>query len=188
MLVIGRLVDELVDSVYATWGLNRSTPLIATGGSMGGCSSLLYTRYAKRPVAACMAMCPVCDVKFHFSERPDLPMSMRQAFRSYGEDLHAAFEEQSPLSQVAKMPDIPYLIIHGAKDKAVSKVHHSDPMVARMRQRHMNVEYIEVPVMQHCSPVPLPVLHRQIEFVASHLRRPETKAAVKKVGGGRARR
>ena len=40
------MVDELVDAVYAKHGLSDRTPLICTGGSMGGQASLLYTRCA----------------------------------------------------------------------------------------------------------------------------------------------
>jgi len=162
-------VDELVDSIYASYSLADQTPLISTGGSMGGCSSLLYTRYARRHIAACAALFPVCDLKFHFSERPDLPASIRHAFRGYPEDLEVLLAEHSPLSQVDRMPDIPYLIVHGDKDVAVSKSAHSDPLVARMRERRLNVEYIEVPGMGHGGPMPIDVLERRIEFVGSLL-------------------
>jgi dipeptidyl aminopeptidase/acylaminoacyl peptidase len=162
-------VDEIVEMVYAEYKLPASTPLINIGGSMGGGSSLLYTRYAKRPVAACLANCPVCDMMFHLNERPDLPRTIRQAFFGYEGGLDAALVEQSALQQVEKMPDIPYLIIHGGQDKAVSKAHHSDPMVARMRQRHMNVEYLELPEMGHTGPQSIEMLTRMIAFVSGAL-------------------
>jgi hypothetical protein len=162
-------VDELVDAVYAVYGLSDRTPLISTGGSMGGLSSLLYTRYARRPVAACLALYPACDLKFHFTERPDLPATIHHAFLGYTEDREAVLAEHSPLCQVARMPDIPYLIIQGDRDAAVSKARHSDPMVAAMRARKMNVEYVEVPGMGHVGPMPLAVLEQQIRFVSSFL-------------------
>ena len=162
-------VDELVEAVYAGYGLSDRTPLIATGGSMGGLSSLLYTRYARRPVAACLAVAPVCDLKFHFSERPDLPPTIRHAFRGYPEDLETLLAEHSPLRQADRMPRIPYLVIHGDKDAAVAKARHSDPLVAAMRGCGLNVEYVEVPGMGHGGPMPLAVLERQAQFVASFL-------------------
>lgn len=163
-------VDELVAAVYARYSLPDSAPLVSTGGSMGGCSALLYTRYARRPVSACAALFPVADLKFHFSERPDLPASIRHAFRGYPEDLETLFAEHSPLAQVDRMPDVPYLIVHGDKDKAVSKAAHSDRLVAAMRQRRLKVEYIEVPGMGHGGPMPVEVLLRRIEFVGSFLK------------------
>ncbi len=98
-------VDDMVDSVYSEYGLSDDVPLIATGGSMGGCSSLLYTRYARRPVRACLAVCPVCDLKRSFTERPDVPRTILYAFRGYGEDMDSIFTEHSPLEQVDNMPD-----------------------------------------------------------------------------------
>jgi dipeptidyl aminopeptidase/acylaminoacyl peptidase len=162
-------VDELVDAVYAAYGLPNETPLISTGGSMGGLSSLLYTRYARRPIAACLALYPVCDLKFHFSERPDLPPTIRHAFLGYGQDMDALLAEHSPLAQIDHMPRIPYLVIHGDKDQAVSKTHHSDPLVAAMRAQGMNVAYMEIPGMGHGGPMPLAVREKQIQFVSAFL-------------------
>ncbi|HUT01048.1 MAG TPA: prolyl oligopeptidase family serine peptidase [Phycisphaerae bacterium] len=162
-------VDELVDSVYRCFPLADDAPLICTGGSMGGYSALLYTRYAARAVSACLANAPVCDLAYHFRERPDLPKTIRCAFRGYAEDLDALLAEHSPLSQVAAMPDVPYLVIHGDADPAVSKAHHSDPFVAAMREAGRSVEYVEVAGMGHCGPLPVDVFLRQIEFVTAAL-------------------
>lgn len=161
-------VHDIIESVYSVYHLPANTPLIANGGSMGGCSSLLFTRYSQRPVAACAANCPVCDIKFHFSERPDLPTSMRYAFHDYGTTWEQIFIEQSPLCQVEAFPNIPYFIIHGGQDKAVSKENHSDKIVPVMRKRGLNIEYVEVPNMGHCGPLPVEVLTQYIHFVASH--------------------
>jgi dipeptidyl aminopeptidase/acylaminoacyl peptidase len=161
------MIDDLVDAIFTAYRLSARTPLVCTGGSMGGQGSLLYTRYARRSVSACLANCPVCDLQFHFHERRDLPPTIRHAFLGYPESLDSLLAEHSPLRQVAAMPDVPYLIIHGGKDQAVSKRHHSDKMVAALRRRKMNVEYIEVTDMGHCAPLPLKVLQRDVEFVAA---------------------
>ena len=163
-------IDETVDAVYATFRLSRKIPLISAGGSMGGGGALLYARYAKRPVSACYALFPVCDTAFHFSERPDLPRTFHHAFAGYKGTLPALLAEHSPLAQVASMPDIPYLIVHGDKDKLVSKERHSDRMVAALRRRKCNVEYLEVPGMGHGSPMPIEVLQRGIDFVTAALK------------------
>jgi dipeptidyl aminopeptidase/acylaminoacyl peptidase len=67
------------------------------------------------------------------------------------------------------MPKIPYLIVHGDKDTAVSKEHHSDPMVAAMRRRKLKVEYVEVPGMGHGAPMPMPVTQKCVRFASSFL-------------------
>ncbi len=160
------LVDEIVESVYATYKLKKSVPLVCTGGSMGGGSSLLYTRYAKRPVAACYALFPMCDAVYHFNERVDLPRTFHQAFLGYKGSLTSLLKEHSPRWQVPHMPRIPYLIVQGDKDMSVSKAHHADPMVAAMRRRRLDVDYVEVPNMGHGGPMPAAVIQRSIDFVA----------------------
>lgn len=159
------MVDELVDSIYAAFGLADTVPLISTGGSMGGCSALLYSRYAKRPIAGCLANVPACDVKVHYNERPDLPVTFMHAFAGYPESRESILAEHSPVDQVDQMPDVPYLIVAGDQDKAVAKSQHADRMVALMRERGLKVEYIEVPGMGHGGPVPIEVVLRKIEFV-----------------------
>ena len=164
-----RFVDDLVEAIYRQFDLAPKTPLISTGGSMGGQCALLYTRYARKPVTACLASYPVCDVKYHSTERPDLPRTFHHAFRGYPEDRETLFAEHSPLSQVGAMPDIPYLIVHGDADQAVSKTQHSDRMVAAMRQRGLTVRYLEVPGMGHGGPTPLRIIEERIRFVTSFL-------------------
>ena len=163
-------VDELTDAVYQRYGLSDEIPLIATGGSMGGQSALLWARYARRPVAACLAVCPVCDLEYHFSERPDVPRTIHVAFRGYPEPMETLFVEHSPLRQVDHMPEIPYMVIHGDKDSDVSKNQHSDQLVSAMRRRGLDVEYVEVPGMGHGGPTPIHVFERQIQFVQDNMR------------------
>ena len=69
--------------------------------------------------------------------------------------------------EARRLSDRVPLIIHGRKDAAVSKRHHSDRLVAAMRRRHMDVEYVEVPAMGHCGPLPLEVVQRDVAFVAA---------------------
>lgn len=158
-------IDELVEFIYSHYMLDSNIPLVSTGASMGGMSALLYARYAKRPVSACLALFPVCDFKYHFSERPDLPRSIYHSLRGYGDDMEALFAEHSPLIQAGNMPDIPYLIIHGDRDMAVNKQAHSDKLVAALKSRGLNVEYMEVPGMGHGSCEPIGVDLKMIEFL-----------------------
>jgi alpha-beta hydrolase superfamily lysophospholipase len=163
------MTDDLVETVYREFGLPPGAPLICTGASMGGLGSLLYTLKARRKVAACLANCPVCDLPFHFTERPELPTTIRHAYAAYGDDIEVALLAHSPLAQAAHMPDIPYLIIHGQKDPAVNKQRHSDAMVAALRSAGRRVEYHEPPDMMHTGPMPLKSLQREVEFVAEAL-------------------
>ena len=162
-------VDELISSVYESFKLHPEIPLIITGGSMGGQGALIYTRYSPHRIAACFANFPVCDLEYHFTERPDLPPTLRYAYRQQAGEFTAALIEHSPLKQAAFMPDIPYLIIHGDNDLAVNKQKHSDRFVAELRSRGRKVEYLEVPGMGHGNAVPYHASRKQIDFVKSFL-------------------
>jgi alpha-beta hydrolase superfamily lysophospholipase len=161
-------MDELIDGIRARHALGGEVPLISTGGSMGGHAALLYSIRSRHKVAACLANCPVCDLPFHYSERVDLPRTMHHAFGSYG-DITEALRANSPLHQVDQLPDIPYLLLHGALDPAVNKQAHSDPMVAAMRRRHLRVEYIECPLMLHCGPLDYETSRRISDFIMGNL-------------------
>lgn len=162
-------VNELIDRVYSEYALADEVPLILKGGSMGGSSALVFARYSNRPVTACAVNCPVADVPFHYTERDDLPRTMHYAFGHYGIPLQEAMEQHSPLHLVASLPDIPYLIVHGDRDSAVNKQKHSDVLVQKMRQRGMNVEYIEASGMGHCTYNDHQVLRRMMNFLLMHI-------------------
>lgn len=164
------LTDEIVEALYTYFKIADDVPLILTGGSLGGQASLLYASYARRPVKACTALNPVTDVKFSFSERPDVARTVYAAFQGYKEDIEALFREHSPLSRVEKMPRIPYQIIHGADDVAVSNKAHSEPMAAAMRRHDLDLEYIPVPGMGHSEPINHEVWRKQIDFVKRALK------------------
>ena len=144
------LTDELVDVLFEAYDLPEDTPIISTGGSMGGLSALVYTRYAKRTPAACVANCPVCDLPFHFTERPDLPRTLYSAFGTYPGTLEEALQSASPLHLAGEMPDADYHIFHCEADKAVNKAAHSDRFVTAMAEHH-RVSYYPVPERGHCD-------------------------------------
>lgn len=143
--------DELVDIIMEKYSLPADIPIVSSGGSMGGLSSLVYTRYAKRTPVACVSNCPVCDLPYHYTERPDLPRTLYSAFFSSREDsLENAMKLASPLHLVGEMPDIEYYIFHCEEDTAVDIRKHSEPFVTRMQQAH-NVTYHTVPERGHCD-------------------------------------
>jgi Prolyl oligopeptidase family len=166
---VQRFVDDMVDAIRRRHQLPAEIPLLSTGGSMGGHAALLYSLKSRHAVAACMALWPVCDLPFHYGERPDLPRTMHHAFDSY-QGIEAALQAHSPLHQVASLPDIPYLIVHGAKDQAVGKAAHSDRLVDAMRSHNLRVEYIERENLAHGNPLDYATTRRIIEFVVEEAR------------------
>ena len=145
------LIDAVVEAVIKRFPSLDGAPVISTGGSMGGLSALVYTRYARITPSACAANCPVCDLVFHRTERVDLPRTIYCAFAEEGNTFEEAVEQHSPLHLVASMPDIPYLIVHGDADQSVNKQAHSDRFVKAMREAGRSVAYVEVPGMTHCN-------------------------------------
>ena len=161
-------VDELLDGLFARYRLAPETPVIAVGPSMGGHGALLYTALGGHAIAACAANCPATDLTYHYTERPDLPRTLHHAFDSYG-DISEALTAHSPLFQVDKLPDIPYLLIHGGQDTLANKAAHGDTLAAAMRARGLNLDYVERPEMGHCGPFDWALQRRMTDFVLEQL-------------------
>lgn len=143
------LTDELIDVLFEAYNLPETLPIVSTGGSMGGLSALVYTAYAKRVPVACVANCPVCDLPYHYTERPDLPRTLYSAFATYEGTLETALRSASPTHLVDKMPVASdYYIFHCEKDLAVNKQKHSDLFVEKMLTNH-HAEYYAVPERGH---------------------------------------
>lgn len=161
-------VDAVVDALFDRYSLDAGTPIIASGGSMGGLSSLIYTLYAKRTPTACAANCPVCDLLFHRTERDDLPRTVYHAFGGYPMPFEEAVKTASPLHQAANMPFIPYFIAHCEEDRAVDKQRHSDALVDALRASGHDVEYVSVPGRGHCD-MDIETWKRYDEFIFGHI-------------------
>lgn len=144
------LVDEIIEVLCEKYSLSESVKIVSTGGSMGGLSSLVYCAYAKITPTACVASCPVCDLPYHFTERPDLPRTLYSAFAEYDGELDEAMKSCSPLHLVDKMPDIPYTVFHCEADTAVNIDRHSRRFVEAMKKSH-RITLRTVPLRPHCS-------------------------------------
>lgn len=145
-----RMVDAIIDALQEKYGRN-DLPLISTGGSMGGLSCLIFARYSRHAITACAANCPVCDLPYHYTERPDLPRTIVSALCHYDMELQEAMESISPLHQAENLPDIPYFIAHCEEDQAVNQQMHSEKLLAAMKKAGRRVEYISVPGRGHCD-------------------------------------
>ena len=143
------LTDEVVDCI-----LNRqknSLKVISTGGSMGGLSSLVYANYAKHTPSAVVSNCPVCDLLFHYTERPDLPRTIYSAFGHYNCDLKDAIKTASPIHLIGQLPKIPYRIFHCSADKLVNINSHSKVFVDKLQNNGYDAELFVVKDKDHCD-------------------------------------
>jgi dipeptidyl aminopeptidase/acylaminoacyl peptidase len=164
------MTEEIISAVYREFDLPAETPLISCGGSMGGLSALIFCRYTKRKVAACSTVASVCDITASYTEYPGRPRVFHYAFAGYEGDFWDIMKQHSPLHQVEHMPDIPYLMIHGADDTGVPLRTHTLPFVQAMQKLGRNVEYIEVPGLGHDGEAtPIEVIQRRIEYVCSFI-------------------
>lgn len=145
--------DELLDVLMAHYQLPEGLPIVSTGESMGGLASLVYMLRAKRTPVACVANCPVCDLPFHYTERPDLPRTLYSAYWHETGDMDAALRRHSPLHLVDQLPQADYYLFHCDCDQAVSKTLHTDKLVDAMQGR-FNVTYHVVPDRGHCDLTP----------------------------------
>ncbi len=143
-------VDELIDVLRERYSLDENVKIVSTGGSMGGLSSIVYCAYAKITPVSCVANCPVCDLVYHFSERPDLPRTLYSAFYNFEGNMETALESRSPLHLAEKMPKISYTIYHCEQDMAVNLEKHSLRLFEKMKSTH-DVKLITVPDRGHCN-------------------------------------
>jgi dipeptidyl aminopeptidase/acylaminoacyl peptidase len=143
--------DEIVNAIIKKYSLDEDIPIVSSGGSMGGLSALVYTRYAQHTPVACIANCPVCDLPYHYTERPDLPRTIYSAFYfNEAESIDEAMKSSSPLHLVNEMPDADYYIFHCENDSAVNIKKHSEQFVNEMQKGH-RIRFYTVPERDHCD-------------------------------------
>jgi pimeloyl-ACP methyl ester carboxylesterase len=155
-------VDAILDGACEKYNLSEKVPVVSTGGSMGGLSALVFSCYSRHRIVACAADSPVCDLEFHFTERPDLPRTLYSAFSDWEE-----LCSRSPVKLVKRLPKIPYYIVHGTADTAVNPERHSDILVSEMEKYGYDVRYDRVPGMTHCNPPPENA-EKYLEFIISN--------------------
>ncbi|MDO5310560.1 MAG: prolyl oligopeptidase family serine peptidase [Clostridia bacterium] len=143
--------DEIIDVIIEKFGLDGNIPIVSTGGSMGGQSALVYSVYAKRTPVCCTANCPVCDLPFHFTERPDLPRTLYSAFFYEDGSVNDVLQTASPIHLAPKMPPIEYHIFHCGEDRAVNISKHSEKFVDEMKKHGQNITFDVVPGRGHCE-------------------------------------
>lgn len=162
--------DEILDVLFSHFQLSENTPVISTGGSMGGLSALVYCAYAKRTPVACIANCPVCDAVYHFTERPDLPRTLYSALWNFNGTLDEALKSVSPLHLVDRMPRIGYHIFHCDADQSVNIHRHSEHFVSEMKKSGFKITYDVVPDRGHCD-LTYPMKKRFAEYVLAEVER-----------------
>ena len=143
--------DEIIDVLMEKYHLNKTIPIVSTGGSMGGQSALVYTAKAKYTPVACVANCPVCDVVYHYTEREDLPRTLYSSLFHESGTMEDALKSISPLHLIDKMPKVKYHIFHCDKDMDVNMDAHSKKFVSELCKRRYDFTFDVVEGRGHCD-------------------------------------
>lgn len=142
--------DAIIDAIIKKHSLREDVRIISSGGSMGGMCALSYMVYAKRTPAACIANCPVCDLPFHFTERPDLPRTFYSAYYSSGMTMEEALRAHSPLHLADRLPEAKYYIFHCEEDRSVNIDAHTKKLLSAIGDR-LDVTFHSVAGRGHCA-------------------------------------
>lgn len=146
-----KIADAVVEAIWDRYQLPEDLPLISTGGSMGGCGALLYSRYAKKTPTACAANGPGCDMRQLYKSHCNFTSTIFNAVAHYECSFEEALSSLSAIDQVDYMPRIPYYIVHTTMDDVIPIEKHSDILVEKLRERGHDVFYSVVPDRAHCD-------------------------------------
>ena len=165
-----RIADAVTEAIWDRYGLSDQTPLISTGGSMGGTGALLFARYARHTPTACAANGPACDAMDIYKAHPDFARTLLCAVAHYPTGFEQAMASISPLRQLDDMPDIPYYFVHTGMDDIIPRERHSDLMVEGLRKRGRDVTYRVVPDRPHCD-LPAADWNDMVRWVIDHAKK-----------------
>ncbi len=161
-------IDKVLDAVYGKYGLSEDIPLVLFGRSMGGMGVLNYARYGKHDVAGVALNCPVTNLAYHCTERPDCAATIYRAYNYYDCGVAEAVKQHDPMNFVDNLPDVPYFFVAGDADESVSKKVHSDVYVPLMKNKGYTVDYLEVSGMIHVDLLNHPeALQAYADFITS---------------------
>ena len=156
-------IDEVVGAVFDKYG---EMPIVSTGLSMGGLGALAYCLNSRHAPVACAANCPVCDLAYHYTERPDVARTVYFAFSHYDCGLDEAMKTVSPLHLVGRLPRIPYRVFAATADVEVDPEKHSYPFVLAMKEAGYDVDLIVMKDRAHCDLDPAS-LEKYVGFISS---------------------
>lgn len=144
-------LDMISDILFDTQKLDKNTPIVYMGGSMGGHASLIYSYKSKyRPIAVAVN-CPACNLPAMVYDRIEVYLSVWDSQFESPMDFDDAIRANDPISLADKLPVVPYLFISGDADTAVKIEENSDLLVPLLRDRGCDVRYLRIPEMKHCA-------------------------------------
>lgn len=140
-------IEEVLDTVYKHYGFDEKTPFVISGGSMGGMTAIMYGIFGKKKPIACTANCPVTDLEKMLSH--DMTRAIYSAFILEDKPFSECVKEHSPILNISKLPKIPYRIMLGEKDTAITAS--ALKFTEKMKQNGFDINTSVVAGMGHCN-------------------------------------
>ncbi|MBQ1954439.1 MAG: hypothetical protein II350_01740 [Clostridia bacterium] len=142
--------DQVLDAVWEKLELCKDVPLVSTGSSMGGMTSLMYCVRGKRKPIACAADCPVTDMWDFFCNNPSARRAILSAYILEDGELEAFVKTNSPSNNGAQLPRIPYFLLFGGADGWITDTHM--PSIVRVMEEYGHKFTLRVEDgMNHCA-------------------------------------
>jgi len=142
------LTNQVIDVLFEHYALPEDTPIVYSGGSMGGQSALMYSIYSKRKPVACVVNCPVCDVLDKYENDEDFGRICYSAVYHEDGPIEEALKKISPVYNVDKLPKTKYYVFHCDKDDLIDIKINSDVLVEKMKD-DFDITYHVVHGMGH---------------------------------------
>ena len=144
-------MDSILDAVWELLSLGENIPLVITGGSMGGMTSLIYSIRGSRKPVAVGCLCPVTDMARYASGGGEGTRSVYTAVMEKGVPIERSIEKIDPMKHIGEFHRVPYLIVGGEKDYGISIELYQRPFCEKMKAAGYDVTLLCVPGMGHCE-------------------------------------
>ena len=159
--------EQVLDAVYQKLGADETTPLLVSGGSMGGLTALNYLVHGKRKAVGCAANCPVTDLNKIFTDIPSMRRAILSAHIEKDMSLDDALKMYSPVQFADRLPHIPYFCVFGEKDEYFLNTQ-MPPLVEKLMEYDLNPKLLVQPGMHHCDLGSHPEAHTAFcDFIVS---------------------
>ncbi len=143
-----RMTDAVVAAIMKKYDLPADTPIVVSGGSMGGLGALIYAAYTAYTLKGVVAACPCTDIFDLFNRHPDFPATIVSAVSSYDMPIEQAMETINPFNQLDRMPALPYFICSDGDD-SVCSADLCDKYVEALRTSGHTVTYYRQSGLDH---------------------------------------
>lgn len=114
-----RITDLVVDAIFKKYALDELTPVLVSGGSMGGQGAIMYAARSrhKEKIRAIAAACPCFDLTDCIFSDPIFPRAFVLGAADQQCSLMEALENLSPLHRIDELATVPYFIACDGADQ-----------------------------------------------------------------------